>query len=590
MKKYFSALIISFIFLCFVFLEIKTNNYSTVLNIITPTTLQIDINNNNIIDNDETFCVDGVESFTANLNTYQNDLIKKYNISLANALSIGFMADGFADNMLSGKKVKVKLQKQEKTSCRNAKIFINGNDYGEFLKESGLGYPTSSPYDKDLFSKVLAKADRLKLVIFNHKSLKYHTLDCKYGQIASDAIVIKERDLDKKAKPCKFCHIEKKGSIMEIAVPPNVVEDKFMKLILTDFTKNLKPNTNCTNSVCVELLKNIENSTETIDIALYGWVSIPKIEKALENAISRGVKIRLVYDTNTRDENYYPNTLDIIKKINYNRSDYILGMPKLTNMLMHNKFIIFDKKIVYTGSMNFSNTGLSGFNHNNVLIINSPAVAEIYTNEFEQMFAGSFHTLKQKTQNNENIILGNSSVSIYFSPQDNSITNILPIIKNAKKYLYLPVFLITHAGLEEELINAKKRGVDVRIIIDATNTYARNSSFEKLRQNGIPVKVENYAGKMHSKAIIADDKFLIIGSTNFSNSGENNNDENLILLDNPRFAILYKNFFLYLWQKIPDRYLKHTVKAESKYSIGSCSDGIDNDFDGKFDLQESDCH
>ena len=66
-------------------------------------------------------------------------------------------------------------------------------------------------------------------------------------------------------------------------------------------------------------------------------------------------------------------------------------------MLMHNKFAIFDGKTVYTGSMNFSTTGFSGFNQNNVLIINSERIAKLYTKEFEQMFGGKFHSLKAKT-------------------------------------------------------------------------------------------------------------------------------------------------------------------------------------------------
>ena len=46
-----------------------------------------------------------------------------------------------------------------------------------------------------------------------------------------------------------------------------------------------------------------------------------------------------------------------------------------------------------------------------------------------------------------------------------------------------------------------------------------------MRNAKIPVKVENYAGKVHSKSIIIDDKYIVAGSMNFSNSGENRNDE-----------------------------------------------------------------
>ena len=110
-----------------------------------------------------------------------------------------------------------------------------------------------------------------------------------------------------------------------------------------------------------------------------------------------------------------------------------------------------------------------------------------------------------------------------------------------------------------------------------------------LREAGIPVKIENYAGKVHSKSIIIDDKYVIAGSMNFTKSGENKNDENSVIIEDIRLAKYYKGFFEYLWKKISDKYLKHGVRAEGKYSIGSCSDGIDNNYDGKVDKQDTGC-
>lgn len=166
---------------------------------------------------------------------------------------------------------------------------------------------------------------------------------------------------------------------------------------------------------------------------------------------------------------------------------------------------------------------------------------------------------------------------------------VLAYINNAKKYIYMPVFVITHKKLEEALIAAKARGVDVKLIVDATNVYGSKSSVPKLRASGIPVKVENYAGKVHSKSIIIDDEILIAGSMNFSNSGENKNDENILIIKSKRLAIFYRDFFKYLWEKIPDKYLTGAPRAESFESLGSCSDGIDNDFDGKIDSGDEGC-
>ena len=85
------------------------------------------------------------------------------------------------------------------------------------------------------------------------------------------------------------------------------------------------------------------------------------------------------------------------------------------------------------------------------------------------------------------------------------------------------------------------------------------------------LKTENYAGKMHSKAIAVDDKFLILGSMNFSYSGENKNDENVVIINNSAATKFYKEFFLYQWQKIPDKWLKFSPLATKTDGFFFCA-------------------
>lgn len=597
MRDKLSLCVLVLLFILFSLYILVVQRHQRVLNIVTPTVIQVDLNNNNIVDDGETFCIPSVESFTSNLSKNPAELADSLGISYEQSLAIGFLADDFANKILGGRNIRLKHFEKalDKPDCKYADIYIDKQNYRDLLNINGFGISNGRPVNQKAFELISAKAKNLKLVIMNHKSLKYHTLGCKYGQAAHDAVILFEREIPKEAKACKFCHIDNKlkkysKEIPALPPPPNIITDGSFKLILTDFSLILKPDRNCNHAVCKEFVNSINQAQNSIDMAIYGWANIPKVNSALDSAAKRGVKIRIIYDTSSGQKYYYPETLDFIGKYNDVRSDEIIGNKKLTNMLMHNKFAIFDKSKVYTGSMNFSTTGFSGFNHNNVVIINSKSIAEIYEKEFEQMFSGKFHTLKKQTENNSNLQVGNSVVSVYFSPQDKSLTNyVLPLIKNSKKYIYIPAFLFTHTELCSELIQAKERGVDVKIIIDATNTYGEHSAFKRLRKNGIPVKVENFAGKMHAKAMIIDDEYLVAGSTNFSNSGENKNDENLLIIKNPRLTKFYRNYFEYFWKKIPDKYLRYTVKAEGKYSIGSCSDGIDNDFDGKIDHADDGC-
>lgn len=606
MKNIFAAilLILSFcLFSIFIFINMQTK---TVLSVDTPTKINIDLDNDKIKDSNELVCIEGIESFSTEpddkfISKYSNSL----HLSREDIISLGYLAEDFSQKLLENQKVSVKFTPKTTVECRFGNITINDLDYKKILKESGFGIVNGKIGNKDKFSKNLELARKLNLVILNHHSNKYHTLTCPYGNAAHDKIIIPRLQLPKNAKPCKFCHKQQykfkkenftktknpgiNSTIQELPQPSLVISEGNLKVVYTDFTRNLKPSDQCINYVCKSLVQLINNSKETIDIAIYGYDDNPTITNALIQAHNRGIKIRFVYDEAFNPLNTYYKDNNIITNLSTAYKSDRTDSAAQSNMLMHNKFVIFDNNTVYTGSMNFSNTGLSGYDVNNIIIINSKEIANLYSKEFEQMLNGKFHNQKEKLNIPNKFILGKSQIEIYFSPKDKASVRIIELIKNAKHYIYIPTFLITHTQIANELINAKNRGIDVRVIIDANSTSTRNTKHAILRKNGILLKTENYAGKLHAKSMIIDDEYIVTGSMNFSNSGENKNDENLLIIKNSTIAKSYKNFFLYLWTKIPNKYLKYNAKPESKDSIGSCTDGIDNNFNGKIDKEEVNC-
>lgn len=505
------------------------------------------------LDNDEIFKIKNYETFSPVFSKRNRELAEKFKLSEEEAFVIGNFGKYWARNILEGSKVNV---------------------YGDILVFQKYNYLIkfqNSPYcikDGSFCNKVAAEK-----LIKTVKHSNYALLDVENDKIYP---ISKEREgllVIKKG-------YKKDNSVIKKTIKTENLKyaTKDVKLILSDFTVKLKPDRKCSTDLCREILNNINNAQKSIDMAIYGYSSIPDLEVALKNAKKRGVKIRMVYDSDNNGNNIYENTSFLANLIGASKSDID---SKNARYLMHNKFFVFDNKIVITGSANLSHTDMSGYNANALLVINSEEIAKLYKREFEQMYNGRFHNDKISYNRGENI---------YFSPQDKTITNgVLPLIRNSKHCIYIPAFIIIERQIIEELISAKRRGVDVKIIADALNASNKNSKISEFRNAGVPVKIENYAGKLHSKTMIIDDKYLILGSMNFSYSGENRNDENLIILENPQAAILYRNFFEYLWKKIPDRWLKSFPRAESFDSIGSCTDGLDNDYDGLIDGEDDGC-
>ena len=92
-------------------------------------------------------------------------------------------------------------------------------------------------------------------------------------------------------------------------------------------------------------------------------------------------------------------------------------------------------------------------------------------------------------------------------------------------------------GISKALVDAKERGVKVRVILDATAATNGYSKHNYLRENGIDVKVESWGGKMHMKAAVFDKKHVVVGSMNWTKAGEKKNDENTIIIKNsPKHA------------------------------------------------------
>ena len=76
---------------------------------------------------------------------------------------------------------------------------------------------------------------------------------------------------------------------------------------------------------------------------------------------------------------------------------------------------------------------------------------------------------------------------------------------------------------------------------------------------------------------------------NFSLAGVSKNDENILIFENKEIAKDVINYFMYNWERIDEKWLYKTPKPESWDSINSCSDGVDNNYDGFVDRADKFC-
>jgi phosphatidylserine/phosphatidylglycerophosphate/cardiolipin synthase-like enzyme len=154
------------------------------------------------------------------------------------------------------------------------------------------------------------------------------------------------------------------------------------------------------------------------------------------------------------------------------------------------------------------------------------------------------------------------AVQACFSPNGKCSSHIVREIENAKRELLVAVYAFTSADLADALVQAKKRGVMVQVIIDREfDSRNDNSKGKFLEVQRIPLrrlsgsKPPNSArevGLMHQKFAVVDRQIVFTGSYNWTQSADSFNDENLLLFrDAGPLAEEYRRIFLRLWERKP---------------------------------------
>ncbi len=559
-----------------------------VLKVLDGDTVYIDFNKNGIADAEERVRINGIDTFEVKPTVYLDWQMKRFNLTQDEALGLGYLGKEFAKKELLNKHIKAEYTAERKFDANNRplmSIYYDCNrrgkckNYEQEVLKAGLAtvYAKSNiaeelrPYEN--WNKIRAnmeKAHQLNLVVLNLKNGKYHKTACENGWIASRQELIKQ---SKKYSPAACCY-KLPDRKHKNYTHKNIKLKNDINLYFVDPTQNEFPQNECTSDNCKALLNVIRSANYTIDFALYGFNEQDDILDALIQAQNRGVKIRGVVDKDEAE--IYNDTKKLFKYFKELKTDTVSSIAKkeqydkftrARNALMHNKFFIVDDKYVWTGSTNVSSRCMT-FHANSAILINSSQIANLYKKEFEQMFVnGKFHNDKELIINNEHILLNNgkTEISIYFSPKTEAITNyVIPIIRNSKKSIHISMFYLTHRKIVEDLVNAKARGVDVKIILDGDFVADGYSPHEKLRNANIPVKIENWNSRMHMKNAVIDNHISILGSTNWTSTAELVNDENMLIVVDDQIAKEVENNFQKMWNKIPNNWLYLTPEFRVK--------------------------
>lgn len=138
------------------------------------------------------------------------------------------------------------------------------------------------------------------------------------------------------------------------------------------------PNEGCDD----KLVAFLNQATESIDMAIYD-LTLPSVEKSVEDAQARGVKVRIVADRRSSS-----TRMSLISAMKNNGINIKLwsGATAANQGLMHNKFTVVDGRLLETGSYNYS-TSATHRNAENQIYINDADTVAKYLANFEQLWS-----------------------------------------------------------------------------------------------------------------------------------------------------------------------------------------------------------
>ncbi|MDJ0689845.1 MAG: phospholipase D-like domain-containing protein [Xenococcaceae cyanobacterium MO_188.B32] len=376
------------------------------------------------------------------------------------------------------------------------------------------------------------------------------------------------------------------------------------------------------------IIKEINSANNSVDLAVHE-LRLPNIAQTLAKKHQQGIKVRVIIDNNynrfvkelisskinklTKQERLRYEELFTLVDANKNGSlsqTEINQKDALTILrnadipviddtadgskgsgLMHHKFIIIDRQKIITGSANFTLSGIHGDfsnletrgNVNHLLLIDNRELATIFTEEFNLMWGDglggnrdSQFGLAKKRRSPQQVILGNSLVTVQFSPtsptQNWSYTTnglIGKTLQDANQSIDLALFVFSEQQLADILQSQQQQGVKIRGLFDrgfafryyseALDLLGVSLTYKcKYEDNNNPwqtpldtVGIPSLArgDKLHHKFAILDNSTVITGSQNWSAAANYNNDETVLIIQNPLVAAHFQQEFDRLYQQ-----------------------------------------
>ncbi len=302
------------------------------------------------------------------------------------------------------------------------------------------------------------------------------------------------------------------------------------------------------------IFQALEAATDHIHLQYYIFEEGELTQRLLElfkRKITQGVRVRLIYDvigSFTLSSAYRRKLekagVEVFPFLPFRFGRFLESL----NHRNHRKIIVVDNRVAFTGGINVSDKYLKGDPvlgnwHDMYLRVSGRSAWHLNRIFLEDWYTVSGQNIYDPQWEKATITPapGKVAIQILHGGPDDDFASLewvyLAALLNAQRYVYIiNPYIIPGPALQKAMVAASRSGIDVRVLLSESSDsrivgWSVRSYFEGFLRAGI--KIYLYPeGFLHSKMVVADDNFAMVGTANLdSRSLEHNFEVNALVYD-----------------------------------------------------------
>ena len=259
--------------------------------------------------------------------------------------------------------------------------------------------------------------------------------------------------------------------------------------------------TNSTHSLRHLIVTALKSAQKSIELSSYALTD----ESVLLTIFKKNIPLRILTDHKT-----LPRAFRVFQ-------EKLPWELRKTKGLMHEKILLVDGNTSYLGSANMTYESLK---------IHENLIVGIYDETFAK-------ALSKNTFGIQKFNIEGMDVTFCRLPckKENPSYLIKNLIETATSSINIAMFTLTHKELVNSLIQARQRGVDIKIYLDRTSSNGSSKkALIKIQSANIPVFVNVGQELLHHKMMLVDGNTFILGSANWTGSAFAKNQDFFLIL------------------------------------------------------------